>query len=311
MWGRINLVGLVFFMGLAGDALSERIPSPVFLVPDQNGDTARLTTDTVNGVRKRSELDISLLFSGNYLINWARDPSDGSLLAMEEIKYRFSLEEKKRYLFTGQFTHTFAMQHFFDSITRVQADRNTLLFQIDLFPERTFRLAFTLQAETQLFDGYSVVTGSAGIGRQRTSTFLTPLVVTISFGPGLYLKKTGMVKLGISGGKITWLRDKALANRYAQSLYLLPEGKQALVEYGLILSFNADRELLKRLRWSCDLLLFKRYDKPAELNLKNQFSFRITRYLKAMLQTRVLYEDQLSKHLQMENILSVGVSFHR
>jgi hypothetical protein len=71
-----------------------------------------------------------------------------------------------------------------------------------------------------------------------------------------------------------------------------------------------EKDILKKLHWNFDLLLFKNYNTPPDMILKNLFGLRINRFLKTSLQTRIFYEEKLSRQLQFENILSVGLNLH-
>ena len=71
-----------------------------------------------------------------------------------------------------------------------------------------------------------------------------------------------------------------------------------------------DRAIGTKIHWNCDLLLFKADKSTADMTFKNMFSYRINRFLKTSLQTKVFYDEDLSKQLRMENLLSFGFDFH-
>ena len=71
-----------------------------------------------------------------------------------------------------------------------------------------------------------------------------------------------------------------------------------------------DKDLFKFLHWNCDLLLFKNYHAPVDLTLKNLFGFKISKLLRSNINTNILFEEKVSKHLQLENLISIGFNFH-
>jgi len=40
------------------------------------------------------------------------------------------------------------------------------------------------------------------------------------------------------------------------------------------------------------------------------FAYRINRFLKTSLQTKLFYDEDVSRQLKMENLLSIGFDFH-
>jgi hypothetical protein len=46
------------------------------------------------------------------------------------------------------------------------------------------------------------------------------------------------------------------------------------------------------------------------MTFKNLFGLKINKFLKTSLSTKILYEEKLNKHLQFENLLSIGFSIH-
>ncbi|MCK7539482.1 MAG: hypothetical protein MZV63_55535 [Marinilabiliales bacterium] len=118
--------------------------------------------------------------------------------------------------------------------------------------------------------------------------------------------------LGLTGGRLTLLRDTSVFTGQDVSIYYgVQRGTNHLVEYGISLRFQADRAFWKILRWNCDLLIFKGYDSPADLNLKNIFEIRLASFIVISVQTRLLYEEDISRKLRVENMLSAGFTIKR
>jgi len=108
----------------------------------------------------------------------------------------------------------------------------------------------------------------------------------------------------------SFVRDRhVFENPMITSFYGVPPGHNHLFEYGLSMKLAIDRRFLKVCRWYCDLLLFKAFHEPVDMNLKNLFEVRISRYWLFSVQTRVIYEHEVSGHLQLENLASFGFCF--
>jgi len=67
-----------------------------------------------------------------------------------------------------------------------------------------------------------------------------------------------------------------------------------------------DKEIGRWGKWDCDILVFKNFNKPVDLVLKNLIGIKINKFIKTSIQTRLIYEEDVSKSLQMENLISLG-----
>jgi hypothetical protein len=118
------------------------------------------------------------------------------------------------------------------------------------------------------------------------------------------------VSIGLSGAKLTYIRNREIYSQLqVKEFYGVPESKGFIVEYGLALQIIIDQNILKRVQWNCDVHLFKNYRKPVDFILKNKIGISISKYIKGAIQTRLQYEEQVSRKLQLENMISVGFSF--
>ena len=165
---------------------------------------------------------------------------------------------------------------------------------------------------TRLFPSYLYSTDPVGnLVRTSNTSFLTPLLLTCSVGFGYNFGGFGSFSLGISAAKFTWVRNKAVYNQqHIEKFYGVPRGKSYVYEYGLSVHLRVDKDLLKRVHWNCDLLIFKNYQMPADMILKNLIGIRISKFLKVSIQTRLFYETEVSKSIQSENMLSMGFYYN-
>ena len=175
-----------------------------------------------------------------------------------------------------------------------------------------FNYAFDSRITSRLMNGFDLrVNDSGDFVKILNSSFLTPLICTLSTGLGYGWDNFGTINLGISAVKLTYILNRQIFGiRGTTNYYGIEKGKDHLFEYGLSFQVMIDKDLLKMLHWNFDLLLFKNYNSAADLALKNLFAVRINKFLKTSFQTRIFYEEKLSKHLRFENILSVGFNLH-
>jgi hypothetical protein len=263
-------------------------------------------------IRFTDELDYSLTANGFMLFNWLHDDKVNQVNAFQNLKYQYSLQNNQTFRFSGTFIHTLGFQHYFDSITKVNIDDNNLTARLDIKIDGGVAITINSTISSRLLNGFDYLTTDSGTQvRILNSSFLTPLIWTMSFGIGYILNDFGSATLGVSSGKLTSILNKQIFSiRGITSYYGIEYGKTHLLEYGFTFQLLIDKDIFRIFHWDCDLLLFKNYDAPVDLTFKNLLGFRINKFLKASLQTRICYEEKLCKHLQFENLLSVGVYFH-
>jgi hypothetical protein len=263
-------------------------------------------------IRFTDELDYSLSANGVILVNWLHDNKVNQVNVLQNFKYRCLLQNSGAFLFSSTFMHNLGLQHYFDSITKVTIDENILTARLELKLNRMLALTISSLITSRLFNGFDYLTNGSGIQiKVLNSSFLTPLIWTLSCGIGFTWKDFGFVNLGMSSCKLTSILNKQIFSiREITSYYGIEQGKTHLLEYGFTFQLLIDKDIFRILHWDCDLLLFKNYNSPVDLACRNLFGLRINKFLKATLQTRIFYEEKLCKHLQFENLLSVGLYLH-
>ncbi|MEI7662360.1 MAG: hypothetical protein WCK34_09190 [Bacteroidota bacterium] len=208
--------------------------------------------------------------------------------------------------------HDLGIQYFFDSISRFQPDESTLVTRLEY--SLTGHLVFSAfsQFTTRIFNTYSYETDQAGISfKMHNESFLTPLRWTFSAGFGWTYPRFATITIGLASGKFTYIRDKGIFDqRKVTVFYGIPKGKNHLIEYGLSFHLLIDRNFKDRVRWNCDMMMFKNYNKPVDLVMKNLIGIRINKYFKTGVQTNVSYESAASRALQVENIISLGFTIN-
>lgn len=262
--------------------------------------------------RYNGEFDYTLSANGLILVNRLNDDRPDQVNVFQNLKYRCFLHDDKTFRFTATFIHNLGFQHYFDSITRINLDDDNLSLRLDFMINDKASVMLLSNFTSRLTKGFDYMTTDSGNQvRILSSSFLTPLIWTASFGINCVLKNFGWVNLGLSAFKLTSILNKGVfAGGRIVKYYGIEQGSTHLLEYGVSLQVQIDRNISQLLHWDCDLILFKNYNSQVDLTLKNLIGLKINRYLKASLQTRVLYEEERCKHLQMENLLSVGFYLH-
>jgi hypothetical protein len=258
------------------------------------------------------ELEYSLTANGFILINWLHDNKVNQVNLFQNLKFQCVLQDDKIFRFTGTFIHNLGFLHYFDSITKVNIDDNSLSNRLDIKIDGRFAFTINSCITSRFMNGYDYLTNDSGqLIKVLNSSFLTPLIWTFSMGLGYTFKSFGSVNLGLSAARLTYiLNDHIFEIRRITSYYGINEGRNNLLEYGFTFQLLIDKYIFKKLHWNCDLALFKNYNSPVDLTFKNMFGLKINKFLTTNLQTRIFYEEKLSKHFQFENLLSIGFCYH-
>jgi hypothetical protein len=255
--------------------------------------------------------DYSFSISGMLFLNWQQGSGNNQACLLQRLNYRTKLYNNRTFSITTNFVHNLGFQYFFDSISRFQPDDNTLDTRFEIRVRKNFTFSFLSSLATRLFNAYDYAPGQAGIlVRTLRSSFLTPLVCTFSAGFGFSFPRLGTLTMGLSAGKLTFIRDPEIYEAMGVNEFFgVAKGRAFLFEYGLSIHLAVDKDFLNRIHWNCDVQIFKNYKKPIDLVMKNLVGIRINKFLKTSIQTRVFYEEQTSRNVQVENLVSIGFYF--
>ena len=263
-------------------------------------------------IRVNHELDYSLSANCFLFINYRNNANTNQAGLYQNLKFQCTIGNETYFTMTNIFIHNLGVRHYFDSITQMNEDDNSLTTRLNLklFHELTF--TFNSNITTRLLKGFDYMINDSGqLVKLLNGSFLTPLIWTFSWGVSYSWIHFGSLTLGINGGKLTHIREnKIFQIRGINSYYGIEKGDNHLLEYGMVFHLLIDKDLFAILYWNCDLLLFKNYNRPIDMTLKNLFGLKINKFLKTSLSTKILYEEKLSRHLQVENLLSIGFYIH-
>jgi hypothetical protein len=260
-------------------------------------------------LRLDHSLDYALTCSNLWFSNWKQGDNTGTINLFQNVTYRTRIACRTRLAVSTMLTHDLGLRYLFDSIADFEPDNTILDTRIDLRLNKLLTFSFVSNISSRLFNAYGYESDSNGAPVKRLkSAFLTPLTVTFSAGFGLKYDPRSTVTLGISAARFTLVRNRSVyCSGRLLSYHGVPVTKTHLIEYGLSMHFMADRLVMKHVKWNCDLLVFKNFNKPADFSFRNQFAVAIGKYLKVTIRSRLLYNQEVSLQLQMENMVAFGL----
>jgi hypothetical protein len=258
--------------------------------------------------RFRQQFDYKLSFSGLINFQWEHDPAANHVALLGNLNYNSSITNERRLKFQASVIQDLGFQIFFDSITRFFPDATSIISQLEVKINRCFIYSVNTNLTSRIFNDYRYLPDQNGdLVKRMQSGFLTPMIVNFSSGFGWNLPSWGSVSLGLTGGKFTFIRSREIFGILkVEKYYGVLAGKQTLIEYGISLLVTIDRNLAKTLKWTCEMMLFKNYIKPVDITVKSLLEWRFGRNLSGSLQTRLFYEEAVSKKLQIDNIITLG-----
>ncbi|MBL7138440.1 MAG: hypothetical protein ISS17_06680, partial [Bacteroidales bacterium] len=242
-------------------------------------------------------------------INWDHDLNANQIMLLQDMIYQCRFETEQRFLVTQKIVHHLGIQYFFDSISRFHIDENQFETRLEWKICNNHGCFLSSLLSTRLFNRYTFSLNDSGsLVRTLNSSFLTPLTGLFSGGFQLKWPLFGSLNFGISSAKLTWIRDRSIYEALGTTIfYGVPENNKSLFEYGISLHLLIDHDVAKWLHWNCDLLIFKHTNLSPDISFKNNLGFRLAKFLKARIQTRIFYEEKVSKKVQLENIVAVGL----
>ncbi len=168
------------------------------------------------------------------------------------------------------------------------------------FSDERFSLTGNINFDTQFDKGYDRSFENV------QSRFLAPgtLIQTIglSFDPDSYLESTVGISL-----RQTFMRDTSLSERYG-----LDEGDWFRNEAGFSVVMSYEREIWTNVTYTGYIETFSNLQKSlmsTDVNFTNELVGRINNYLTTNFELAFQYNDDITKALQIKQILSVGINY--
>lgn len=264
------------------------------------------------GITLTESLDYS--FQSTLFMASARSGSgSANLLALtHEIRYRLNAGWRQKWWVNCELYHQLGFQYFFDSIHQISIDENLLRIESDYSLAAKLAIRTSAELRSRLLNEQVMLPNDSGqLVTSRRGSFLTPLRILIQASLAWKIPAFGSVAFSLSGLRITWLRDRdVFVNIREDQYYGVNRGKQFRAEYGLTLKTVLSHRFLRLVQWDLDMQLFKNFNDPWDLEMKNMFEIRPTRYLKLTLKTRLFYDSAVCEKLLIENHLAAGISLH-
>jgi len=169
------------------------------------------------------------------------------------------------------------------------------------FSDERFSLTANVNFETQFDKGYDRSFENV------QSRFMAPGTLTetigLSYDPDRYFRSTFGVSL-----RQTFISDISLSERYG-----LDEGDWFRNEAGFTLIINYEREIWTNVTYTGYLETFSNLQKSllsTDITFTNELVGRINDYLTTNFEFALRYNDDITKALQIKQILSVGLRFN-
>lgn len=141
-----------------------------------------------------------------------------------------------------------------------------------------------------------------------------PIKVSDFLSPGTFSQAVGMTyqhseylsqRLGV-GGKQTVVLDEEL-----RELYSLDADQTVRVEFGIEAYIEYQKEIFTNVNVKSTLGLFASFNKPDSPDMfwETQVGMKVNSWLQVNFEWGVLYDEDVSKNVQLKEIFSVGVSY--
>ena len=262
--------------------------------------------------RFTQDLEYSVSFTALVYYNWQQGEHTNLVSLVHHLRYKSQFTNFRNIKISNYFIHFLGIQYFFDSISRFHPDENTLDTRMELKIGKNLAFNVFSNFTTCFFNSFNYTKDHNGdLLKTLSASFLTPLLWTFSTGLGWNFPQWGTLSLGLSAAKFTWIRNREVfSQQNIVEFYGVPKGKNHSIEYGFSMHLLVDKDFQNRVHWNCDLLIFKNYEKPVDLVMKNLIGLMINKFLKTSIQTRLFYEREVSKTIQFENMVSLGFYFN-
>ncbi len=283
------IIAVIFILIGTQLSFAQKLPMPeddLLTVSDEDGTWDFLFRSGFNG-------------SQAYYRDWAQGGTDRIAISANTIfrgqyidgPYQYGLRIDLRYGRTRQNRDAFRKS---EDVIRI---RNQFRRR---FSDERFSLTGNINFETQFDIGYE--------RDQETvrSRFMAPGTLTetagLSYDPDRYLETTVGISL-----RQTFIRDTSLSERYG-----LNEGDWFRNEAGFTIILRYERDIWENVKYTGYLETFSNLQKSmlnTDFVMTNELVGRINNYLTTNFEFALQYNDDITKALQIKQILSVGFSY--
>jgi len=138
------------------------------------------------------------------------DPSGSNSVTLNQtLRYLCYISKPGKINLSNSFFHRLGFRSFFDSITEISFDENTLNTRLEVRLYRWMTIAAESEISTRIFNRYLIsLADSSHSTRYLDAGFLTPMTWNLSAGVTFPVKGYGSLLLGMTGAKLTFVRDR-------------------------------------------------------------------------------------------------------
>ena len=154
---------------------------------------------------------------------------------------------------------------------------------------KNFYLSYILGFKTQFTEGFQYIDTS----RVRISNFLAPAYILNALGIDWKPNNDLSIFLSPATAKITIVNDDALS---AAGQYGVDPGKKSKTELGASFIMQYKHNIMENVSLSTKLELFSSYShnpQNVDVNWEVLISLKVNKYLNALIQTQLLYDDDI------------------
>jgi hypothetical protein len=263
--------------------------------------------------RVTNSLGYSVSLTGMQFSNQGNGRSNGSISLLHHLACRSEVHLPGRCQVSNHLVHDLGILCYPDSLTLFRPDETILTSTAGWTVVRNCSLGVSTSLTTRLFNNYIYTDDTSGGQKETLSgAFCSPLRWSLSALTTWTIPDIGILNLGLSSARLTVVTN----NRVLRGQAILfstgvPAGKRHLLEYGLALQATIRRDFFQCVQWNCDISLFRSVDRKTDLSVRNLLGIRIGKYLNGSIQTRLLYEEEISRKVRVENMLTAGFIFQK
>ncbi|MCH8495638.1 MAG: DUF3078 domain-containing protein [Balneolales bacterium] len=215
---------------------------------------------------------------------------------------RFTAEYRKdRYVFTHSTNLKYGQSRIDGNEFRKTDDEIRLRNQIRrMLDDERFSLIAQINFNSQFDKGYDASRNNV------ISRFAAPAYIIETIGFAYNPDRSYQIDLGISMRQ-TIVVDTTLSTRYG-----LKPGETIRNEGGISLGLKAEKEIATNVVYSGQLETFSNLLEPlssTSVRFTNELIGKINNYLTANVQLAFIYDDNVTKELQIKQVLSIGFSY--
>ena len=247
----------------------------------------------------------SLNFTQGYLENWSQG-GENFISSLFLNDYTISYD-KKRASWENNFNYKLGGTQQGDQDMRKTEDifEFNSKFGYDI-SNRNIYFSNIINFKTQLFKGFDYASGNDSVAISR---FLNPGHLVVASGFEYKAEKMLSALASPLSGKLTFMTDTA---NYDPEAFGIESDKNFRAEMGAYIRIKFKKELFENIKINTSLELFNNYFNHPEnidIDLQTTLTFSVNQYIKTVLFTHFVYDQNVSPYWQVKETLGIGVAY--